>query len=196
MMKTPVSISSILSMTALLQSKYVNVCNFISSFKMCEFTWNLPFIIWINSYTYPKDVLFLPACFPGNLSEADVKCWFLVSVIHTHVFNRDIESGLTFFWKIWVEWLKKKIYLYILFKRIITIKIRVLHLTNCLSKIHKAIHFLYLLNEFNYWYEEYGFHPKCAIEKQLTMIEWILVQFLAQTHIFTKYALNLFLSWE
>lgn len=109
MMKTPVSIlSNILSMTALLQSKYVHVCNFISSFKMCEFTWNLPFIIWINSYTYPKDVLiFLPACFPGNLSEADVKCWFLVSVIHTHVFNRDIESGLTFFRKIWVEWLKK-----------------------------------------------------------------------------------------
>lgn len=109
MMKTPVSTSSILSMTALLQSKYVHVCNFISSFKMCEFTWNLPFIIWINSYTYPKDGLFLPACFPGNLSEADVKCWFLVSVIHTHVFNRDIESGLTFFRKIWVEWLKKKI---------------------------------------------------------------------------------------
>lgn len=107
MMKTAVSISSILSMTALLQSKYVHVCNFISSFKMCEFTWSLPFIIWINSYTYPKDVLFLPACFPGNLSEADVKRWFLVSVIHTHVFNRDIESGLTFFRKIWVEWLEK-----------------------------------------------------------------------------------------
>lgn len=107
MMKTPVSISNILSMTALLQSKYVHVCNFISSFKMCEFSWNLPFIIWINSYTYPKDVLFLPACFPGNLSKADVKCWFLVSVIHTHVFNRDIEPGLRFFRKIWVEWLKK-----------------------------------------------------------------------------------------
>lgn len=107
MMKTAVSISSILSMTALLQSKYVHVCNFISSFKMCEFTWNLPFRIWINSYTYPKDVLFLPACFPGNLSEADVKCWFLVSVIHTHEVNRNIESGQTFFRKIWVEWLKK-----------------------------------------------------------------------------------------
>lgn len=116
MMKTLVSISSILSMTALLQSKYVHVCNFISSFKMCEFTWNLPFIIWINSYTYPKDVLFLPACFPGNLSEADVKCWFLVSVIHTHVFNRNIESGQTFFRKIWVEWLKK-IYIFTYFSK-------------------------------------------------------------------------------
>lgn len=116
MMKTLVSISSILSMTALLQSKYVHVCNFISSFKMCEFSWNLPFIIWINSYTYPKDVLFLPACFPGNLSEADVKCWFLVSVIHTHVFNRNIESGQTFFRKIWVEWLKK-IYIFTYFSK-------------------------------------------------------------------------------
>lgn len=116
MMKTPVSISSILSMTALLRSKYVHVCNFISSFKICEFTSNLPFIIWINSYTYPKDVLFLPACFPGNLSEADVKCWFLVSVIHTHVFNRNIESGQTFFRKIWVEWLKK-IYIFTYFSK-------------------------------------------------------------------------------
>lgn len=116
MMKTLVSISSILSMTALLQSKYVHVCNFISSFKMCEFTWSLPFIIWINSYTYPKDVLFLPACFPGNLSEADVKRWFLVSVIHTHVFNRNIESGQTFFRKIWVEWLKK-IYIFTYFSK-------------------------------------------------------------------------------
>lgn len=120
-----------------------------------------------------------------------------VSFIHMYLTERVSLCLDWHFFKKDLSWvIKKKKYLYILFKRIITIKIRVLHLTNCLSKIHKAIHFLYLLNEFNYWYEEYGFHPKCAIEKQLTMIEWILVQFLVQTHIFTKYALNLFLSWE
>lgn len=109
MMKTLVSISSILSMTALLQSKYVHVCNFISSFKICEFTWYFKFTIYnLNQFIHlPKRCPIPPACFPGNLSEADVKRWFLVSVIHTHVFNRDIESGLTFFRKIWVEWLEK-----------------------------------------------------------------------------------------
>lgn len=84
---------------------------------MCEFSWNLLFIIWINLYIYLKDVLFFFVCFLGNLLEVDVKCWFFVSVIYIYVFNRDIEFGLRFFRKIWVEWLKKIIiFLYIFLK--------------------------------------------------------------------------------
>lgn len=63
--------------------KYVNLFGIL----------NLLFIIWINLYIYLKDVLFFFVCFLGNLLEVDVKCWFFVSVIYTHVFNRNIEFG-------------------------------------------------------------------------------------------------------